>query len=158
MRKLFASMLFDEMKKNSKVFLLSGDLGFGLFDNIKDTFVGQYYNMGSAEQLMVGAGVGIAQSGKIPVCYSITPFILCRPFEIIRNYLNHEYCPVKLVGSGRDKDYSHDGFTHWSEDDLKIVSIFDNIVVYRPNTEQELVSVFHDFLHNDKPCYLNLKR
>lgn len=158
MRKLFASLLHEQMEKNKQIYLLTGDLGFGLLDKIKLDYCNNYYNMGSAEQLMVGAAVGIAQAGKIPICYSITPFVLCRPFEIIRNYLNHEKCPVKLVGSGRDKDYSHDGFTHWGEDDQKITSIFENIVVFRPETEEELKTIFPLFLYNDKPCYLNLKR
>lgn len=158
MRKLFASLLHEQMEKNKQIYLLTGDLGFGLLDKVKSDYYNNYYNMGSAEQLMVGAAVGIAQAGKIPICYSITPFVLCRPFEIIRNYLNHEKCPVKLVGSGRDKDYSHDGFTHWGEDDQKITSIFENIVVFRPETEEELISIFPLFLYNNKPCYLNLKR
>ena len=146
------------MQKNTDVFLLTGDLGFGLFDEIKNTLYNNFYNMGSAEQLMVAAGVGIAQSGRIPVCYSITPFVLCRPFEVIRNYLDHENCPVKLVGSGRDRDYSHDGFTHWAEDDQKITSIFSNLKTYRPETEQELVQIFPEFLYSKSPAYLNLKR
>ena len=158
MRKLFVNLLFEQMQKNTDVFLLTGDLGFGLFDEIKNTLYNNFYNMGSAEQLMVAAGVGIAQSGRIPVCYSITPFVLCRPFEVIRNYLDHENCPVKLVGSGRDRDYSHDGFTHWAEDDQKITSIFSNLKTYRPETEQELVQIFPEFLYSKSPAYLNLKR
>jgi transketolase len=58
------------------------------------------------------------------VVYSITPFVLYRPFEWIRNYLDHEKIPVKLVGGGRDKDYGYLGFSHWAEeDDASNVSI-----------------------------------
>lgn len=158
MRKLFVDLISKEMQKNNKIFLLTADLGFGLFDEIRKNHSNRFYNVGSSEQLMVGAAVGIAQSGFIPVCYSITPFLIARPYELLRNYLNHEKTPVKLVGSGRNRDYSHDGFTHWAEDDVSMLSAFLNIQIYSPITEQEIVEDFNDFLYNNHPAYLNLKR
>lgn len=158
MRKLFVDLLAEEMKNNNKLFLLTADLGFGLFDNIRKNYNDRFYNMGSSEQLMVGAAVGLAQSGYIPICYSITPFLIARPYELLRNYLNHENTPVKLVGSGRNKDYSHDGFTHWAYDDSSMLSAFLNIQMFIPAVEQELQEDFNEFLYNDQPAYLNLKR
>ena len=158
MRKRFAELLKYEISSNSNVHLLTGDLGFGLFNSIRDDNGDQFHNMGSAEQLMVGAAIGMSVVGKIPVCYSITPFLLYRPFEFIRNYLSHENIPVKLVGSGRDRDYSHDGFTHWSEDDQEILNVFPNIIQYRPNSIEELENNFQEFLYSDSPSYLNLSR
>ena len=38
-------------------------------------------------------------------------------FEFIRNYVDHEKLPVKLIGGGRDKDYGYLGFSHWAEED-----------------------------------------
>ena len=158
MRKLFASLIAKSLEADKNVFLLTADLGYGLFNDFKARFPDNFHNVGAAEQLLIGAGVGLANSKKIPLCYSITPFLLCRPFEFIRNYVNYENIPVKLVGAGRDKDYSHDGISHWAEDDEQILSIFKNIKVYKPTTEDELINQFDDFLYNDKPSYLNLKR
>ena len=105
---------------------------------------------------MVGMSVGLARSGYTPVCYSITPFLLYRPFEFIRNYVDHEKVPVKLVGTGRDRDYSHDGFTHWGEDDLQIMKHFGNIKLYKPSELTD--TLFHNFMSTPNPAYLNLKR
>ena len=105
---------------------------------------------------MIGAAVGLANSGYVPVCYSITPFLLYRPFEMIRNYVDHESVCVKLVGSGRDKDYAHDGFTHWAEDDLKIMSAFQNISLIKPKNLTQ--GDFDTFMNSNKPSYLNLSR
>jgi transketolase len=105
---------------------------------------------------MVGMAVGLSLSGYVPICYSITPFLLYRPFELIRNYVNHESINVKLVGTGRDRDYSHDGFTHWGEDDLSFMKHFGNIKLYKPNELTE--TMFHNFLNTPNPAYLNLKR
>lgn len=112
-------------------------------------------NVGSSEQLMIGVAIGLSYSGYIPVCYSITPFLLYRPFEFIRNYLSHEQVPVKLVGSGRDRDYDHDGFSHWAEEDKRIMSQLD-VTVCKPAKLTE--KVFEQFLLCEKPAYLNLCR
>ena len=96
--------------------------------------------------------------GKIPVVYSITPFLLYRPFEFIRNYVDHEKIAIKLVGGGRNKDYGYLGFSHWAEEDKQVMKIFKNITVKHPDSIEEMEECFK--LINDKktPLYLNLKR
>ena len=98
MRKLFAEKLHNEMAVNENIYLLTGDLGYGLWDRIKIDYPDRFINFLSSEQLMLGAAVGMALEGKIPVVYSISPFVLYRPFEWIRNYLHNENIGVKLVG------------------------------------------------------------
>jgi transketolase len=95
-------------------------VGFGVLDHIRNAYPDRFYNVGAAEQLMIGAAIGLANEGYIPVCYSMSSFVLYRPFEMLRNYLNHEGIPVKLLGSGRDKDYDHDGISHWAHDDQEV--------------------------------------
>ena len=155
MRKDFARMLYGAMKTNSRIFLITADLGYGILDDIRRDFPDRSMNIGSSEQLMIGAAIGLSYSGYIPVCYSITPFLLYRPFEFIRNYLSHEQVPVKLVGSGRDRDYDHDGFSHWAEEDKRIMSQLD-VAVYKPS--QLTDDIFEKFLLCEKPAYLNLCR
>ena len=156
MRKEFATFLHKEMSYNDNIVLLTGDLGYGLWDRIKIDYPDRFYNVMSSEQLMVGAAVGLAMENLIPIVYSITPFVLYRPFELLRNYLDHENIPVKLVGGGRDKDYGYLGFSHWAEEDIKILSTLPDIKLYKPEKSTE--SIYQDFLYNYKPSYLNLKR
>ena len=156
MRKEFATFLHKEMSYNDNIVLLTGDLGYGLWDRIKIDYPDRFYNVMSSEQLMVGAAVGLAMENLIPIVYSITPFVLYRPFELLRNYLDHENIPVKLVGGGRDKDYGYLGFSHWAEEDIKILSTLPDIKLYKPENPTE--SIYQDFLYNCKPSYLNLKR
>ena len=156
MRKQFAEFLHGEMSDNQKIVLLTGDLGYGLWDKIKIDYPDRFYNVMSSEQLMVGAAVGLAMEGFIPVIYSITPFAIYRPFELLRNYLNYENIPVKIVGGGRDKDYGYLGFSHWAEEDVKILSTLENIQLFKPKNLTD--KLCREFLHNQKPSYLNLKR
>jgi transketolase C-terminal domain/subunit len=76
---------------------------------------------------------------------------------MIRNYVNHERVPVKLVGCGRGRDYAKGGFTHWAEDDVDIVKVaFPNIQIYIPNKPDD--SLFRDFVESPEACYINLSR
>lgn len=158
MRKECITLLEKEMQSNKNIFLLTADLGFGILDNIKENHQDRFYNVGAAEQLLIGAGIGLAESGMIPVCYSMSSFILYRPFEFLRNYVNEERIPVKLIGSGRDKDYSHDGFSHWAHDDEQVLAALPNIEIYKPKSIEELELRFKSFLYSDCPAYLNLTR
>jgi transketolase len=157
-RTTFAKHLHARMAANPAIVLITADLGFGLFDNIRLTLPRQFFNVGAAEQAAVGAAVGFALAGKIPVVYSITPFLLYRPFEFIRNYLNHDGIPVKLVGSGRDRDYMVDGPTHWALEDRQVMNLFTNITASWPETDEQVIHFTDQMLTTPKPCYLNLKR
>lgn len=158
MRNLFGELIAEYLQKDENIWLLTGDLGYGVLNKSRELCKERVYNVGAAEQLMLGAAVGLSHNDKIAVCYSITPFVIFRPYEYLRNYLNHEYAPVKLVGSGRDKDYGHLGFSHWAIDDEKALNVFPNISIYKPKTERELRLVFEEFLYNGNPSYLNLSR
>lgn len=158
MRKDFAELLFQEMAVNENIYLITGDLGYGLWDKIRDTYPDRFYNVGSSEMAMMGMGIGLAMEGKIPFVYSITPFAIYRPFEMIRNYLDHEKIPVNIVGGGRDKDYGYLGFSHWSEDDVTIMSAFKNVDIYHPQTQEDLPGVLKEIIVGRKPTYINLKR
>jgi|TARA_B110000305_G_scaffold11629_1_gene11026 transketolase len=70
--------------------------------------------------------------------------------------MNYEKANVKLVGSGRDDDYAHDGISHWAGDDMRVMSTLKNIKLYKPRDITD--KVFIDFMYNDKPSYINLSR
>ena len=158
MRKECAALLLDEMSVESRIRVITADLGFGILDNIRNAYPDRFYNVGAAEQLMVGVAIGMAEQGLIPVCYSMSSFLLYRPFEFLRNYVNYEQIPIKLLGSGRDKDYSHDGISHWAHDDREVLKALPNIARYRPDTLEQLETDFLDWIRTPVPAYLNLTR
>ena len=153
MRRKFAVDLYELMKKDKNIVLITADMGFGMVDKIRDEIPEQFYNVGAAEQAAVTIAVGLALSGKIPVVYTITPFLIFRPFEAIRLYLDHESIPVILVGAGRGQDYSHEGFSH-DASDHEIMKQFKNIRFIVPENEFDLKEI----IYSGKPTYLNLKR
>ena len=158
LRRRFADEIIKQMKINEKIIVVTGDLGYRIWDDIRVEFPTRFINVGAAEQSLIGISVGLALEGKIPIAFSITPFLLYRPFETIRNYLQNEKIPVKLIGSGRDKDYSHDGFSHWAEEDRKIMDILNNIKGFWPDTADEVSQLVPKMLTDPNPWYINLKR
>lgn len=158
MKGWFAYELYKQMANNKEIWLIVGDLGYKMFDYIKRDFPKRFINVGASEQTMIGISIGLALEGKIPFAYSITPFVLYRPFETIRNYVNYESIPVKLIGAGRNKDYFDHGFCHWAPEDKKVMKIFKNIEPNWPKKKEEIPHLVRKMVKSNKPCYVNLTR
>lgn len=156
-RGYFAGALYNAMVDNKDIFLVVGDLGYLIFDKIRDDFPDRFLNTGAAEQACADICVGLALEGKIPFMYTITPFYY-RCFETIRTYINHEKINVKLIGSGRDKDYEHDGFSHDATDIPGFFNQFDNLVQYYPETKEEIPTMVNRLVVNKKPSFVSLRR
>lgn len=158
MRKIFFNALHAAMGTDSKIVFMTGDLGFNLIDPIKRDFPDRFYNMQAAEFAMVGAAIGFAQEGFIPVCYSITPFIVLRPFELLRTYLNHEKPAVKLIGAGRGRNYQSEGISHWADDIKPIMDTLPNIAQYWPQNEREVLDMTTQMLYSGGPTFMSLAK
>ena len=147
------------MLKDKDIWLLVGDLGFGMWDAVRRDFPERTYNCGASEQAMLGIACGLALEGKKVFCYSITTFLLYRGFETIRNYINHEQIPIRLVGSGRDKDYHIDGFSHDSSDaKLILETALPTINTLWPDTKEEIPEMINRMVNEDKPWFISLCR
>lgn len=158
MRETFTKELYNKMKENPDIYLLTGDLGYHLFDDIRWDFQERFINCGASEYGMVGIAIGLALEGKIPFCYSITPFLIFRPFELLRTYIDTEKIPVKLIGSGRDKDYIHDGRSHDASDIQDTMNLFKNIKQLWPTTKGEVKNMVDLMVNDDKPYFISLQR
>ena len=157
-RGYFAYELYQKMQERTDLVLITGDLGYKQFDAIANDFPDRYFNVGAAEQAGVGIAIGMALRGKTPIFYSITNFTLYRPFEFIRNYIDHEKIKVILVGAGRDKDYVDDGYTHWCEDAKQVLKCFPNIKQLWPETKEEAAIALDQALEEEGPLFISLKR
>lgn len=156
MRAHFGMLLYDEMKKNDKIRVISIDLGFVLFDKIKKDFPDRFLNCGAAEQSAIGIAAAWVLEGYLPIVYSISSFLLFRPAEYIRNYMGYEGLNIKLVGSGVNDDYKNQGQTHWAFN-LEKYCDYMEIECYLPD-ENNFVKQFDDFIKSSEPGFLGLRK
>jgi transketolase len=127
MRREFLTGLADLADRDPRVLLLTADLGFGAIEVFSDRHPTRFMNLGVAEQAMIGIATGLAEGGFVPYCYSIGSFSVARTFEFLRNGPIAHGLPVRLVGIGPGMDYSYDGFTHFSLEDV-------GLLLNQPNT------------------------
>lgn len=158
MRRTFADEIQKQMILDTRIVVLTGDLGYKLWDDIRVDYPNRFINCGASEQAMLDMAVGLAQSGKIPFVYSITPFLLYRPFETLRTYINQENVNVKLVGSGRDKDYAHDGFSHDASDAKQILDTLPHILQLWPQSKEEIPALVKFMVQHEGPQFISLSR
>jgi Transketolase, C-terminal subunit len=129
MRRRFGKLISDLAKKDNKIVLLVGDIGYGIFDEFRKENPKKFFNLGICEQSIIGAAAGMALEGLKPWVYTITPFLIERPFEQVKLDINQQNVNVKLIGFA---DYPTLGPTHSEVDAKKLMSLFDNIKSYFP--------------------------
>jgi transketolase len=121
MRNAFLDELLVAADRDPAVVLLTGDLGFMVLEPFAERFPDRFYNLGVAEQNMVGVATGLAEAGLRPFVYSIATFATLRPYEFIRNGPLLHDLPVRIVGVGGGFDYAHNGVTHHALEDIAIM-------------------------------------
>lgn len=158
MRPEFFKQLHKQMTLDLDIVVICFDLGFGGFDQIRTDYPSRFFNVGASEMGGMDVAIGMALSGKKVFVYSITNFLIYRPFEALRTYVNHEKIPIRLVASGRDKDYEHDGVSHHSEDARQILDCLPNITKYWPDTKEEIPLLVEKMAKENIPAFISLKR
>lgn len=165
MRRIFKDELHKRMETDKDIFVLVGDLGFGMFNDIQKDFPDRFINCGASEQAMMGMAVGLAYKGKRVFVYSITNFLIYRPFETIRNYIMQENLPICLVAAGRDKDYESDGISHHSTDVKAVLGALEsvtplevNLKTYFPDDKDQISDILDEILLICSPSFISLRR
>ena len=154
MRRKFGSLINELAKKDNKIVLLVGDIGYGIFDEFRKNHSKRFFNMGICEQSLIGTASGMALEGMKPWVYTITPFLIERPFEQIKLDIDQQIANVKLVGFA---DYPNLGPTHREMNAKKLMSLFKNINSYFPKNSKETVSDFNKSYKRKGPCFISLK-
>src|SRR5438552_5228383 len=156
MRNAFADEVTKLAQGDSRLVLLSGDIGNRLFDKFKAHCPSRFYNCGVAEANMVGVAAGMAMSGLRPVCYTITPFITYRCMEQIRIDVCYHHVPVVIVGTGSGLSYASLGSTHHSCEEMGMLRLLPGLSVVAPADEVEVRGALEAALASKDPCYIRI--
>lgn len=158
MRIAFVNTLLKLAKKNKQIHLITGDLGFSVFEEYIATLPKQYLNAGVAEQNMTGVAAGMAMEGKIPFIYSIIPFVTMRNFEQVRDDICYQNLNVKIVGVGLGFSYGQFGHTHFGLEDVGILRTIPGITIFSPGDPVETKLVTRAALKIKGPVYIRLAK
>jgi transketolase len=125
--------------KDPRYYLLVADSGFGKMDDIKALYPPRVYNMGIMEQATVNIASGMAQSGLIPVIYSIAAFLVYRALDQIRTSVVLRNQNVKLIGNGSGDYFKFlDECHHCRDHDRRILEVI-GLPVYESSQFKEWI-------------------
>ena len=158
MRKHFVETVLSLMSSDKEIVLLTADLGFGSFEVISEKFPGRYYNVGIAEQNMVGMACGLSLQGKKVIIYSIANFTTLRVVEQIRNYLLYHSCQVLIVNGGGGFSYGQLGYTHYGTEDVTVMMALQEMEVYAPFNQITIENSIREWHAGGKTAYLRLEK
>jgi len=137
MRFAIVQTLTELASRDSRIMLLTGDLGYMALEAFADKHPARFLNVGVAEQNMVGVATGLAEAGFIPFVYSIVPFAALRPYEFIRNGPIQHQLPVRIVGVGGGMEYGLNGLSHYGLEDIAVMRAQPGIKVIAPADHQQ---------------------
>jgi transketolase len=156
MRRAFVDSLVDLAQDDERIVLLTGDLGFTVLEPFAGRFPDRFFNLGVAEQNMVGVATGLAEAGFTPYVYSIATFASMRAYEFIRNGPVQHNLPIRIVGVGGGFDYGPNGLSHYALEDIALMRTQPGMGVIAPAEPEQVRSAMPSVQAFDGPVYLRL--
>jgi transketolase len=158
MRNAFVQRLTELAASDLRIMLLTGDLGFGVFEEFAERFPKQFLNVGVAEQNMIGLATGLALGGRVPFVYSLANFPTLRCLEQIRNDACYHDANVKVVCMGGGFSYGALGISHHATEDLSILRALPQITVVAPGDDWEAAEATSTLANTQGTCYLRIDK
>ncbi len=158
MRDTFVKTLLEIAKKDKRVYIVTGDLGFGVLRPFWEELPDQIINAGIAEQNMTSIAAGLALQGKIVYTYSIGNFPTLRCIEQIRNDCAYHDANVKVVCVGGGFVYGSLGMSHHATEDIAMMRSLPNVTVVAPGDLVEAACATKAIYETPGTCYLRLGR
>lgn len=156
MRDKFIQTLTDLATKDDKIFLIVGDLGYGVVEDFARQFPNRFLNAGISEQNMMGVAAGLAKSGFKVYVYSIANFPTMRCLEQIRNDVAFHDLDVTVVAIGAGFGYGTLGYSHFAVEDLAVLRALPNMRIFSPSDTYELEVILEGITNVPGAKYLRL--
>lgn len=156
MREMLSNLLVEHVQKDSNTYVLSGDHGYALFDELRKNKPNHFLNAGVAEQNMIGVGAGLSKIGLYPIMYGLAAFLPIRVLEQIKIDFCYENLPGIFIGDGAGVVYSHLGTSHQSTEDIAALRALPQMTILSPCDAYELKACFHWAVLQKSPVYLRL--
>jgi transketolase len=153
MRAQMARTIVDLLDEDPRLFVVLADITTDAFDSAARRHPDRVVNVGIMEQTMISLAAGTALEGFIPVCHTLVPFLVERPFEQLKDDFCYQRLGGNFVSSGASYDYSQMGMTHHGPGDVAILRTLPGMEIVVPGTATEFDRLFRQAYADGSPTY-----
>ncbi|MEG0890837.1 MAG: transketolase C-terminal domain-containing protein [Bacteroidales bacterium] len=152
---VFGIGVFEALEKYHNLAIFSADMSTvaGL-DKFKNTHPSHFFNVGIAEQNLIGMSAGMASEERKVVAVAQACFITMRSFEQLRQYAGYMKYPLIAVGINAGFSLTFLGNTHYSIEDMGITRCIPGITILSPSDAGQALKAFHAALELNVPVYM----
>ncbi|MBZ3905228.1 transketolase family protein [Streptomyces griseiscabiei] len=137
MRDRLAPVVSRLLDEDPRVAVVLAEIGRDGFTEASRRHPDRVLNVGIREQLLIGAGAGLALTGMRPVLHTFASFLVERPFEQVKLDLGHQDVGAVLVSAAASYDWPAGGFTHMAPGDVALLDTLDGWTVQVPGHPDE---------------------
>ena len=158
-RESYGKALSELGKKYKKIVVLDADLAEATKTlEFKKSFPKRFFDIGIAEQDMMGTAAGLALEGKIPFASTFAIFAAGRAYEQIRNTIAYSNLNVKIAATHAGLTVGEDGASHQSIEDLALMRVIPGMTIFSPCDDAETRWAIEEAIKIDGPVYIRLTR
>ena len=158
-REAYGEALKEIGGKNEQIVVLDADLSKSTKTNVfAKAYPQRFFNVGIAEQNLVGTAAGLAASGKTPFVSTFAMFAAGRAFEQIRNSVCYPKLNVKVAATHAGLTVGEDGASHQAIEDVSLMRSLPNMTVLVPADEEETRQAIAWAAAYQGPVYIRLGR
>lgn len=148
-----------EIGKDERIVVLTADLASSTRASVfKELYSDRFFNVGVAEQNMMGVAAGLSACGFIPIVTSFAIFASGKGWEQIRQSICYGGFNVKIVATHGGVTVGEDGATHQGIEDLSLMRTIPKMVVLVPSDGVETMSLLKKAVEYNGPVYIRLPR
>ncbi|MGP3633078.1 transketolase family protein, partial [Streptomyces sp. 24-1644] len=156
MRDRFIATTSQLLDEDPRLALVLAEISWDGFTPAARTHPDRVINVGIREQLLIGAGAGMALTGMRPIMHTFASFLVERPFEQVKLDLGHQGVGGVLVSAGASYDWPAGGFTHMSPGDVALLDTLDGWTVHVPGHPDEAEALLRLAATGDDLVYVRL--
>jgi len=158
-REAYGEILKEIGKRNENIIVLDADVP-GSTKTIKfaEKYPERFFNVGIAEQNMIGIASGLALCGKIPFASTFAMFSPGRCYDQIRNTVAASNLNVKIVSTHAGITVGADGVSHQAIEDIAMMRSLPNMKVFVPADAIETKETIKYIVDYEGPVYVRLSR
>lgn len=158
-REAYGEALREMGLENKDIVVLDADLSKSTKTNVfAKAFPDRHFNVGIAEQNLMGVAAGLAAAGKVPFVSTFAMFASGRAFEQIRNSICYPKLNVKVAATHAGLTVGEDGASHQAIEDISLMRSIPNMTVIVPADAMETRYAVAWAAKYNGPVYLRLGR